>query len=601
MTHSEIKNKYKQLFEQYNTELENVAHRIKKYGMIRLFFFLFWIIAIFISTGYSWAVLGPVLGLGVVVFTILVKVHSRLHKRKDILDQLVYINKQEEMSMAYEYSENDDGKQYINESHFFTYDLDIFGKGGLFQYINRCSTVTGKNRLADDLSSIEHSTDVIEGRQQAIAELAGLFGWRQDFRVKGLLVEEQDDDIPGLKDWVALPPDFKSIFFRIILVLIPMINLAMILLVAFDIITFWHFLAYLIFPLAFSGIKHRTVNKKHNLLSRKFPVLNKYSDLFEMIESYEFSSEKLRKSSENLRLNGQSAGKAISQLARITNAFDTRLNLLAGFLMNIFFLWDIRQSVRLDRWKEKYKFQLPAWFEIMGEVDTLVSFAGYAYNNPNFVYPVIIEGGEMKLEAEQLGHPLIDQKKRINNDYRLKGWGKFTILTGANMAGKSTFLRTVGVNILLAGCGAPICAAKMKVCPVEMVTSIHTIDSLANNESYFYAELKRLKLIIDMLKEGKRIFIILDEILKGTNSKDKQSGSRALVEQLITLNAAGIIATHDLSLGALQERFPENVENKCFEVIIDNDQLDYDYLLKDGIARNMNATILMERMGITVK
>jgi hypothetical protein len=601
MTHSAIKNKYRQLFQQYKTERDRIAKKIKKYGMIRLFFFLFWIIVIGISTGYSWVVLTPVLAAGIIIFAILISVHSKLHKRKEILDQLVHINKQQEKSMDYDYSENEDGSGFIQEDHLFSYDLDIFGKGGLYQYVNRSSTATGKNRLAADLSSVVCSKEFSEGRQEAIAEMANMFEWRQNFRVRGLLVEEQDDDISGLTDWVSLPPDFRSLFFSIILIVVPLINLAMLLLVLFHVITFWHFLAYLVIPLAISGIKHRTVNKKHNLLSRKFHVLKKYSGLFEMIESYTFASSLLKKNREILMLDGESAGRAIRQLAKITNAFDTRLNLLAGFLMNIFFVWDIRQAVRLDRWKERYKDHLPAWFTVMGEVDALVSFAGYAYNNPDFVYPEIVEGEEFQMDAEKLGHPLIDRRNRICNHYQVKGKGKFTILTGANMAGKSTFLRTVGINMLLASNGAPVCAEKMKICPANIVTSIHTADSLANNESYFYAELKRLKLIIDMLQEGKHIFIILDEILKGTNSKDKQSGSKALVEQLISLNASGIIATHDLSLGILQERFPENVENKCFEVIIENDRLDYDYQLKDGIARNMNATILMERMGITVK
>ncbi len=204
-------------------------------------------------------------------------------------------------------------------------------------------------------------------------------------------------------------------------------------------------------------------------------------------------------------------------------------------------------------------------------------------------------------ETKALGHPLIHVRNRVCNDYIVEGWGNFTILTGANMAGKSTFLRTIGINMMLASCGAPVCASSYIYTPVELVTSIHTIDSLANNESYFYAELKRLKLIIDMLKSGSQIFIILDEILKGTNSRDKQSGSRALVKQLISLKASGIIATHDLSLGELETLFPENVQNKCFEIIIEKDRLEYDYLLKSGIARNMNASILMERMGITVK
>jgi len=267
--------------------------------------------------------------------------------------------------------------------------------------------------------------------------------------------------------------------------------------------------------------------------------------------------------------------------------------------MNIFFLWDIRQSIRLERWQEKYSPHMASWFDAMAETDAYISLAGYAYNNPEYVFPDVIESENLNFQANDIGHPLIHADNRVCNAFAAGGWGSFTILTGANMAGKSTFLRTIGVNMVLASCGAPVCARSLTLSPVELVTSIHTIDSLANNESYFYAELKRLKLIIDMLKDGKQVFIILDEILKGTNSKDKQAGSRALVKQLISLQASGIIATHDLSLGDLENTFPEHVKNRCFEIKIEDDKLEYSYLLNEGIARNMNATILMEKMGIT--
>jgi DNA mismatch repair ATPase MutS len=319
-----------------------------------------------------------------------------------------------------------------------------------------------------------------------------------------------------------------------------------------------------------------------------------------MIEQQKYSSQRMQEQKAALMQGSHSASSAIRELARISNAYDIRLNLLGGFLMNVFLLWDIRQSIRLEKWQKKYKDLLPGWFSVLGEVDACISLAGYSYNNPDFIFPEILEADDIQIEAEQMGHPLIHVRKRVCNNFSVNGWGDFTILTGANMAGKSTFLRTLGVNMLLASCGAPLCAKTMTITPVMLVTSIHTIDSLADNESYFYAELKRLKMIIDMLKEGRQIFIILDEILKGTNSRDKQSGSRALVEQLVFLDAAGLIATHDLSLGELEARFPKHVRNKCFEVNIEKDQLTYDYLLKNGIAQNMNATILMEKMGITV-
>ncbi len=601
MIHTEIKKKYKESGLQFAIESENIAKDIKKYGLFRILFFLGWILLIYLSTSWSWIAFSVVMGLGSIVFAFLVRKHSRLHKRKAVLEQLVRINADEAKSMEWDYRHLDKGAEYINEEHLFSYDLDIFGNGSLFQYINRTSTIPGKDRLANMLSENEKKLSEILARQQAIAELSEMFEWRQEFRVKGMLTKEESEDISGLREWILTPPDFKSSIFKLLIVMVPLINLGVFLLSVFGVISFWTFLAYLTIPLILAGIKHRKVNLKHNMLSRKFPVLKKYSGLFRMIETEDFSSERMRSLKKELITKKSYASSAIQQLASIANAFDTRLNLLAGFLMNVLFLWDIRQSVRLENWQEKYKEQLPRWFNVMGETDAYISIAGYCYNNPDYIFPLISEQDEICFEAEDLGHPLIHGSKRVCNDYSLKGWSDFTILTGANMAGKSTFLRTVGANMILASCGAPICAKKLTLTAVDLVTSIHTIDSLANNESYFYAELKRLKMIIDMLKEGKQVFIILDEILKGTNSRDKQSGSKALIKQLISLRASGIIATHDLSLGELEKHFPKNVQNRCFEIIIEKDRLDYDYKLKPGIARNMNATILMERMGITVR
>ena len=600
MTQEEIKQKYHSLHLKYSDEKDTVSKKIRQYGLFRLLFFVAWIILIYLSTSWSWLAFGLIMGPGIIIFAYLVIKHGMLYRRKANLEQLVRINREQENGMEWNFIELDDGDCYRDETHLFSYDLDLFGKGSLFQYINRTSTITGKNRLAALLTYIEKSSKEIRSRQQAVAELAGLFRWRQDFRVRGLLTEEQPEDISGLREWIIKPPDFKATIFRVLIILVPLVNLTVFMLSVFGVISFWLFISYLVIPLMLAGIRHKRVNLKHNLLSRKFLVMKKYSGLFRMIEEQEFKSERMKSLRKGLVTNGISASRAIRQLAAISSAFDTRLNLLAGFLMNVLFLWDIRQSVRLENWQKKYRQQLPVWFDVMGETDAYISLAGYSYNNPGYVFPEIRNDDFLCFEAEQLGHPLIHSRKRVCNDYAVNGWGDFTILTGANMAGKSTFLRTVGVNMLLASCGATVCAQKMSITPVDLVTSIHTIDSLANNESYFYAELKRLKLIIDMLKEDEQVFIILDEILKGTNSRDKQSGSKALIKQLISLKASGIIATHDLSLGELEKHFPENVQNRCFEIIIEKDKLDYDYKLKKGIAKNMNATILMERMGITV-
>jgi DNA mismatch repair ATPase MutS len=234
----------------------------------------------------------------------------------------------------------------------------------------------------------------------------------------------------------------------------------------------------------------------------------------------------------------------------------------------------------------------------LAEADALCSLANFHFNHPESVFPSIAEDGIL-LRARGMGHPLIPTRTRVDNPADITGWRHFTIITGANMAGKSTYLRTVGVNLVLAMAGSAVIAVEMTFCPAQLITSIRTRDSLQKNESYFYAELKRLKQIIDRLSQGQKLIILLDEILKGTNSRDKQSGSRALLEKLLHHDASGIIATHDLALGEMEKDHPGNIINKSFEVVIENDLLVFDYKLKEGIARQMNATFLMKKMGIT--
>ncbi|MDR0995258.1 MAG: DNA mismatch repair protein MutS, partial [Tannerella sp.] len=244
---------------------------------------------------------------------------------------------------------------------------------------------------------------------------------------------------------------------------------------------------------------------------------------------------------------------------------------------------------------------IPGWFEALGRFDALASLGGFAFNHPDYVYPRVADA-YFQLSGKALGHPLLRRDLCVKNDVQCPPHGDtgFLIVTGANMAGKSTYLRTVGVNFLLAAIGAPVCAESLSFYPARLMTSLRTSDSLAGSESYFFAELKRLKSIIDRLEQGDKLLIILDEILKGTNSVDKQKGSIALMKQLTRLGTCGIIATHDLALGALEEEFPGKIKNYCFEADIQGERLSFNYKLQEGVARNMNATFLMQRMGITL-
>ena len=297
--------------------------------------------------------------------------------------------------------------------------------------------------------------------------------------------------------------------------------------------------------------------------------------------------------------NDSSASTAVKSLSRIIGALDQRFSIM-GILLNLFYMRDTRQAMKLERWKRQNAGRLSAWFEALGDFDAFCSYGAYAFNHPDYIYPTLTDS-YFEMAGKALGHPLIHRDKCVRNDIHIPKSKYFLIVTGANMAGKSTFLRTIGVNHLLACMGLPVCAESLAVYPALLVTSLRTADSLVANESYFFAELKRLKMIIDRLDAGEKLIIILDEILKGTNSVDKQQGSVALIKQLINKNTCGIIATHDLLLGALADTFPAHIQNKRFEAEIKDDELIFTYQLRDGIAQNMNATFLMKKMGIYPK
>ena len=287
----------------------------------------------------------------------------------------------------------------------------------------------------------------------------------------------------------------------------------------------------------------------------------------------------------------------ISDLVKNLQALDQRLNMLVGILLNVYLVWDIRHLVKIENWKKENAEEMIIWFNNIGIMDAYCSLANVAFNESEWIFPALSD--DKLLIGKNLRHPLMDYKSCVPNDIEILKQPHFKIITGANMAGKSTYLRTVGANLLLAMTGSVVNATAFEFVPTKLATSLRTSDSLMKNESYFYAELKRLQTIIQLIEKGENVFVLLDEILKGTNSKDKELGSIALLEQLIKLKAYGIIATHDLNLAKISESFSDNTENLRFEAEITNDLLIFDYKIKPGVAQNLNATFLMKKMGIT--
>ncbi len=514
--------------------------------------------------------------------------------RVEILEE---INTNELSALSGDYSLFNAGNEFVNGSHDYTHDLDIFGEGSVFQYMNRTATIFGKLRLADYLSNaFQYCSQVIK-RQDAVKELSGMVEERQELQLMFHNEKISESDKAEMTQWLQSESPVKNLkLLQILSNGLPAITLVCIMLSIAGIIAFPGLLIVLQWIIVL--LYARQTLKVQTIITSKSKILNKYAQSLNLIEKTDFRSEYFATLRKRLAVTeSQGPSKTIHQLSVILNYMDQNLNILVSVILNGLFMFNLHLLLRAEKWKNDNKMKAADWFDAIADFDALSSLANFAYNHPDFTFPQMLET-EFQFRASELGHPLIASDERVINDVDIRGWNQFYIITGANMSGKSTFLRTIGVNYILAMAGAPVCAAKLSFSPVEIHSSIRTSDSLVKHESYFYAELKRLKQIIDELESGKQKLILLDEILKGTNSKDKQAGSIALIEQLLHYKSAGLFATHDLMLGELALTYPGNVNNLCFEIEIENDKMVIDYKLHKGICKNINATYLMKNMGI---
>ncbi len=288
--------------------------------------------------------------------------------------------------------------------------------------------------------------------------------------------------------------------------------------------------------------------------------------------------------------------QALTQLHRIQNSLDQRGNIVIAFILNGLYLKDFHTLLRLDHWRKKYGPDIETWTDVLSEADALISMANYRFNHPAYCLPVICQ--DRLLDTEEIGHPLLKSERNVTNDFSIRSLHQIAIVTGANMAGKSTFLRTIGVNLILAQSGNVVCSRYFAFQPMTLFTSMRTTDSLSKDTSYFHAELLRLQQLVNIAQQEDKVFIILDEMLKGTNSVDKLNGSLAFLKRILSYPISGLVATHDLALGELADDFPEHFFNVCFEIVHSGSQITYDYKLHPGISSNMNASILLKQMGL---
>jgi len=586
---------YQSKQETLNSKLRAVSQKIRLFAWYRLAAFIL-IFVPFAGWGWNgWLTVLPAT-LFLVLFFFLVKKNIQLEKQKKKFETLKKITEDEILALEHQFSHFENGKEFLNPAHFNSYDLDLFGEDSVFQFINRTSTLSGKQRLAGWLQSPPLDKTEIEQRQEAVRELSAIPNWRLHFLANGHLFKETPELNEEIKHWSETELNVnRPAAIRASIIIIPLLTILAAIPAFMGISNLWVVLM-LFTQWGILWFSRKRVTQYYEFFGRKSELLGKYMQLLEFIEEREFQSPFLLELQKKVRTPDR-ASHIFRQLKKLVGQFEYRQNLVVAMVFNSLFLWDLRCVYKLWNWHRHNRQKLAAWLDVIAETDALISLANLAYNHPEFVYPEIHDGG-FTLQAKQLGHPLLPVGKRVNNDLSINGWGKVLIITGANMAGKSTFLRTVGVNLILGRTGTPVCAENLVFSPVKVFTNMRTTDNLLKDESYFFAELKRIKTILDRLENGEKIFVILDEMLKGTNSVDKLNGSRELIRKLLELKAVALIATHDLKISEMEEEYPQMVFNKCFEIKLENDEMVFDYLLTDGVTKTMNATFLMKKMGI---
>lgn len=579
----------------FSGELSLVRKKIRRFAWFRFFAFVFIFVPFFFLSYKEFPVWGVSFS-SLVFFFVLIKQNVSLEKKRFRLVELVKISEDEIKALDHSFSHFYPGKEFLDTEHFFSYDLDLFGEGSLFQYLNRTSTIEGRQILAKWMKRPAIEKPKIEKLQKAVQELSKIPNWRLHFLANGNLFQETEEMSKEIKDWSELDLELKnSSGVKWMIRIVPIITLLAIVPSVLGLTDFFLVAAVL----AQWGLMYffwKRITQYFEYFGRKSQLLSKYMQLLQFVEEREFQSEYLKDLQKKIR-QPELASKVFKQLKSLVKELEYRQNIIVGIVLNSFLLWDIRCVYKLWRWHGKNHTKLAEWLSVIGEMDALISLANCANNHPDFIFPEIHDGG-FSFSAKQLGHPLLHEEKRVANDLEINGWSKVVIVTGANMAGKSTFLRTVGVNLILARLGAPVCAKEMTVTPTDIYTNMRTTDSLLKDESYFFAELKRIKGVLTRLENGEKIFVILDEMLKGTNSVDKLNGSRELIRKLVELKSVSLVATHDLKLSEMEDEYPQLVFNKCFEIRIEDNEMVFDYLLSDGVTKTMNATFLMKKMGI---
>ncbi|WP_435625456.1 MutS-related protein [Flagellimonas sp.] len=582
---------YEKQIEELQSILAQQKQVLTRISLLRLLVFLGTCSLIYLfweQTVWTWTSLV----LGTALFLLVLRWHTDKKTIFELNKELKKINVEEIEILNGNYHQRYDGSNFDAPSHFFSSDIDLFGKGSFFQYLNRTGLSEGTDHVSKLLLS--NSISDIQKKQEAIQELSQLPKWVQRYTALARLTKTETPSQAVIKWLQAYTPFISDKLKRVPIAF----GLVSVILFAFSVLkplTWWYLGIWFLLGLMITGFFLKRNNALNAKTSKVKDTIAQYSLLLDEIEKQDFSSSMLREEKEKIKSGENKASAIFKRFSNAMDKFDNRNNLLVALLGNGFFLWDLQSAYQIEQWIVRYNHLVGQWFATIAFFDAYNSLGIFAFNHSDFAYPSIERDSDYLIQAKSLGHPLIPKEKRIDSDLLL-GKDDFFVVTGANMAGKSTFLRTASLFVLMSNLGLPVCAKESKYVPIKLITSMRTTDSLADQSSYFFSELTRLQFIMEELEKDTYL-VVLDEILKGTNSVDKAQGSKKLIERLVEKKVPGIIATHDLSLCEIAKDL-KAVKNYFFETEIKNEELHFDYRLKEGVCKNMNASFLLKKMKI---
>ena len=586
---------YKVKKEAYSEALYKINKKYNSISVLRLLTIVFFLVSLYYYIKTSTVFFMVLAVLLLVLFIVLMRFHSRLLFQKKIKQALLAINENEIAYLNREKIPFENGAEFNDFHHPYAYDLDIFGDHSVFQNLNRTATFIGKKTLAKQLLTLLPNEEIVRN-QQAIHELDEKLNWRQEFLALAKVSEDTKSGYETLLQWNSFtgsPLTRVSVVFSFVLPLLFLVTF-----IAYVVTSNSAFLSVIsllvVINLGFLGLFLKRIQIEIANASNIDKTIKQYGLLMQKIEEESFQSQKLKDLQQKLTFKKENASVHLKQLASLFGNMDSIGNFVTAILFNATFLFNVHVLKALLQWKKEHTEALENWLEVIGEFEMLNSLANFSHNNPSFVYPTL--NTDFQIDFSNLSHPLLNPATRIGNEVQFHPQS-FMILTGSNMSGKSTFLRSLGINMVLAGMGSSVCANKANVHPLPVLVSMRLSDSLSDSESYFFAEIKRLKQIMEALEETPA-FVLLDEILRGTNSDDKRNGTIEVVKKVIAKKAIGAIATHDIEVCLTTNDYPNVLTNKCFEVEIHNDELHFDYKLRDGICQNRSATFLMKKMGV---